>query len=207
MRLSGRVLADEEIGKKDDDHQKRTARSKVTAGPSWRLPRRRRILLVLAGIYFIYLFIKNMPTDLPPASERFGPRPIQRPSQVAGASPRGPPPMLDGDLPARSHYFNGPIKFHEFAQTLYFAQGLGGYSHTNKIVVFAAADLKSLSDLLPLACEMASQKINRVHFAVMGRDDIPINDIQEVNRFNETDCPLLWHGKLMEISSTSQSHD
>ncbi len=195
MRLSGRVLADEELGKKDDDHQKRTARSKSTARPSWRIPRRKRMLLVLAGIYFIYLFIKNMPTDLPPASERFRPRPMQQPSQVAGTSPRGPPPMSDGNLPDRNHYFNGPIKFYELAQTLYFAQGLGGYSPANKIVMFAAANLKSLSDLLPLACETAAQKINRVHFAVMGRDDISINDIQDVNRFNETDCPLLWHGK------------
>jgi hypothetical protein len=44
---------------------------------------------------------------------------------------------------------------------------------------------------------MAVQKINRVHFAVMGRDDMLIDDIKQVNGFNETDCPLFWHGKSM----------
>ena len=197
MRLPSRVYADEELGKKDDDHQKRGVPPMATTGPSWRVPRRRRMLLILAGIYFIYLFIKNMPTDLPPAPERYGPSLTQPHFGATELSPRAPPPRTDRKLPHRNHYFGGPIKFYELAKSLYSVPGFGLYSQTNKRVVFAAADLTSLSDLLPLACEMAARKINRVHFAVMGRDDVSINKIQEANRFNETECPLLWHGKSM----------
>jgi hypothetical protein len=54
--------------------------------------------------------------------------------------------------------------------------------------------LRSISDLIPLACEMARQTANEVHFALMGRHNVSIEGIQYVNGISVADCPMYWHG-------------
>lgn len=46
---------------------------------------------------------------------------------------------------------------------------------------------------MPMACEMAAQKRNDVHFVFMGREDLEIHQIRELNGINEDDCPVNWH--------------
>ncbi|OJD12777.1 hypothetical protein AJ78_06675 [Emergomyces pasteurianus Ep9510] len=202
---------DEELGKKFDDPHRppRTStqfRPKSTSS-SWKLPRRRRMLLVCFGICILYLLLKNIPTDFTPTTKPTKPtipfnalHPRLRDDQLLsdGSSvslgpPRGPPPNTN-EIPSHGlHYYDGPIKFYSLAASLYSARGLRGYRRHNKIVVFAAADLQALSDLLPLACEMARQKQNRVHFAVMGRNDVSVEGMQMVNGVDAEECPLFWH--------------
>ncbi|KKZ67885.1 hypothetical protein EMCG_06414 [[Emmonsia] crescens] len=198
----GRYFGDEELGKKYDDDRPRTSTQfKPRSTSSWKLPRRRRLLLAFIGICIVYLLIMNMPTNFTPATKPFNARNL-RPwpgqllsdgSSVSLGPPRGPPPNTN-EIPSEdSLYYDGPIKFYSLARSLYSAQGLRGYRRHNKIVVFAAADLKALSDLLPLACEMARQRMNRVHFAVMGRNDVSLEGIQMVNGVDAEECPLFWH--------------
>ncbi|PGH14111.1 hypothetical protein AJ79_03228 [Helicocarpus griseus UAMH5409] len=200
-------LDDEELGKKYDDRDHPRPRRSSQFGPpsssssSWKFPRRRRLLLSIISIWILYLFFKNMPTDLSPATERFNPlnlRPSSSSSESRSSSsspgpPAGPPPNSSGKRIDSSHYYGGSIKFYSLARSLYSAQGLRGYRQHNKIVLFAAADLKSLADLLPLACQMASKRLNRVHFAVMGRSEVSVEGIQMVNGVDAEQCPLFWH--------------
>ncbi|OAX85568.1 hypothetical protein ACJ72_00062 [Emergomyces africanus] len=211
--LTRGYFGDEELGRKYDD-DRRPPRTSTHFKPksislSWKLPRRRRMLLALIGIYIFYLLFKNIllllhiPAYLTPATQPFNalsPRPwtdqlLSDGSPVTLGPPRGPPPPPNTkERPShRSHYYDGPIKFYSLAASLYSAQGLRGYRRHNKIVVFAAANLQALSDLIPLACEMSRQKQNRVHVAVMGRNDVSVEGIQMVNGVNAEECPLFWH--------------
>ncbi|KAL2000042.1 hypothetical protein VTN02DRAFT_3624 [Thermoascus thermophilus] len=208
MRLSKRAFVpDEERGKKDDDHRPSSGRGKPPSFPAWKVPRRRRLLLAIVGFYLLYLFFKNMPTDLQPAMERYDPRigqlrqkagPLRSPiDQSFAAPPDGAPPKdKDAASEAEKHYYNGRIKFYSLAKSLYRASWAPADRHdlgAKRAVLFAGANLKSVADLVPLACEMSRQKANDVHFAIMGRDDVSIGGIQQVNGISNDDCPIHWH--------------
>ncbi|KAI9376354.1 hypothetical protein BJX61DRAFT_392098 [Aspergillus egyptiacus] len=198
-------LADEELGKKDDDHRPRRTRPDQQWQPrAWKPPRRRRVLLVPVILFLLYLFFKNMPTDLGPVSQRriSNPHPSQHLFSDAlpppGTSSPGPPPRDEpnaedkGDL-----YYEGKLHFHELGKTLkLFRPPVGQDGNVaSSTTVFAAASLESVSDLLPLACRMANQKLNKVHFILMGRDDVSVEGIQRVNGVDRVNCPLNWHGE------------
>lgn len=197
MGFFGRnYLGDEELGKKDDDHRKGSMHPGARKSP-W-VGSRRRILLALVSVYFLYLFFKNMPTDLAPAPERFGPHLSRlQPEQHDHSRLRKPPFNPGQKATEMDHYYDGPINFHALYQTLYSLNGLYGFRRENKVALFIAADPKSLSNLLPLACEMASRKLNRVNFIVMGREGISIEGIKTVNGIDDTECPLFWHGMIL----------
>jgi hypothetical protein len=148
-----------------------------------------------------------MPTDVPPAVERFNPEfaqarqgsgkslPPTMPSPVTPA--KGHPPRPDSQPNIKEEfYYEGEIRFNALARTLqrFWKPPSRHGSSISRAVVFAGSNLRSVSDLLPLACRMADQKINEVHFVLMGRDDVSIEGIQRVNGINEVDCPIVWHG-------------
>ncbi|GLA80524.1 hypothetical protein AtubIFM56815_001348 [Aspergillus tubingensis] len=216
-------LADEELGKKDDDHQSRTVHSQPWRSKQWKPPRPRRFVLGIVALYLLYLFFKNMPTDLAPAPERFNPalaqarqaalrfqqEHLQQQSQqqgqqekeelqppLSGAPPQGPPERNEADAkPSDELYYNGKINFYYLAKSLHRFQGqVSRYQKpTSHAVVFAAASLESVSDLLPLACQMAGRKLNEVHMVLLGRDDVSIEGIQRVNGIDDANCPVNWH--------------
>lgn len=66
------IPKDEELGKRDDDF--RPARSSSSSASSiWRLlasGRKRRLVYVVAALLFVYVFVKNIPTDLGPVRDR-----------------------------------------------------------------------------------------------------------------------------------------
>ncbi|KAL2821636.1 armadillo-type protein [Aspergillus granulosus] len=202
-------LADEKLGKKDDDHRPKTPLEQQWQPKLWKRPRRRRILLTILMLYLLYLFFKNMPTDLPPARERMNSRLSQTQHVLPDAAPppgiftSGPPPR---DEPSRGneddYYYEGKLQFYELGKSLkLFQQPMG--QATSSAVVFAAANLGSVSDLLPLACRMVDRKLNKVHFVVMGRDDISIEDIQRVNGMTKTSCPIHWHDARVDYARWS----
>ncbi|GKZ18102.1 hypothetical protein AbraIFM66951_004670 [Aspergillus brasiliensis] len=210
-------LADEELGKKDDDHRFRTANTQPWRSKQWKPPRPRRFVLGIVALYLLYLFFKNMPTDLAPAPERFNPalaqarqaafrlqqEHLQQQSQQqelqplsSGAPPQGPPERTEADAePSDEVYYNGKINFYYLAKSLHRFQGsVSRYQKpTSHAVVFAAASLESVSDILPLACQMAGRKVNEVHLVLLGRDDVSIEGIQRVNGIDDANCPVNWH--------------
>jgi len=206
MALHTRLYSgDEELGKRDDDHKLRA--KPRTAWHYRRLLLRRNIkkiglaLLVLIAMYY---FFKNMPTGL----ERPSNRPhydhsqtqgrVSRPRPTASAAerPQGDSSsnIVDHEHRSEEHWFNGPIKFYELAASLHAIMKTGGAINANRNVLFAASSLKSASILLPMACEMAKWKRNDVHFTFMGRHNISMDALKEVNGLDKS-CDIWLHGK------------
>ncbi|KAK4693729.1 hypothetical protein P7C71_g3732, partial [Lecanoromycetidae sp. Uapishka_2] len=191
---------DEELGKKNDDHRPVNGAAKSTTWSARKTTpafRKRRIIYGICALLFIYVFVQNIPTDLGP-SPRFSPGPhINQGEKLPPGSsdpptkkPRKPPTPSE----AEEHYHDGPIKFYLLASSLHSVARLGGQHESNKNVLFAASNLKSVSEIIPLACEMARWDRNDVHFAVMGRDDMEMQEIKKLNGAEE-DCNVHWHGK------------
>ncbi|KAF2241092.1 hypothetical protein BU26DRAFT_525615 [Trematosphaeria pertusa] len=212
---------DEELGKKDDDHKPGAAPriplcAFLSAPRRWR---RRRILLAVAALYLLYLFVRNIP-DLGEANGRRPGYGSGRPivpmtnddyNQAYDAEPSGAPPGTKAPKagqPAPQTYA-GPIKFYRLASSLHAASHTGGYHYTNRNVLFAMSGLKSASALLPMACEMARWSRSYVHAAFMGRQDIPLADLLEINGIDKVKCPAIWHDARADFTeySTDARHE
>jgi hypothetical protein len=65
----------------------------------------------------------------------------------------------------------------------------------NKHILFSAASLRSAATLLPIACRMGSELRSYVHFALMGRSEIGLDDLRAVNGVDES-CNIIFHGNI-----------
>lgn len=207
MSWLGRIFTgDEELGKKDDDHRPQTNKVSSSSPSSWSTRkispafRKRRIIYGICALLFIYVFVKNIPDDLGPRTREYNPRLNQGGKLPEG---NGEPPAEKPKRPAtpseaEEHYHDGPIKFYKLALSLHSVARLGGQHDYNKNVLFAASSLKSASEIIPLACEMARWERNDVHFAIMGRDDMEIQEIKSLNGAVD-DCNVHWHGKRCNL--------
>lgn len=209
MPVAQRLFAgDLELGKRNDDHK---PGSVSQLGLAWQhrhipsTPHRRRVKRVacaVLGLIVLYYFFKNMPKDLetprkrpsymPDTTVRPSPPPPEVPDKQATGSTAEPKETTEAPL----HDFNGPIKFYELSVTLHEASDDMMTNEYDNNVLFSAASLKSAAILLPIACEMARQKRNHVHFALMGRDDIPLDILKSVNGISK-DCDIFFHGMLL----------
>lgn len=215
MPLPPRLFhGDVELGKRDDDHK---PGSNVPLGLAWkhRKPHVQRrsikkiILCLLVGIG-IYYFYKNMPTDLQNPRQR--PHYTQTGAAPAKAGPKAPSSQPNPNYVSKTkdgesaeitgHDYNGPIRFYQLATTLHAMSRVKGSDPVNNNVLFAASSLKSASTLLPIACEMALRERNYVHFAFMGRDDIPMDILKSVNGINK-DCQIFFHDARPDYSLQS----
>ena len=194
---------DKELGKKDDDH--RPGNNASILPGSWTARRqvsglrRRKIIYAVLGLLAIFLFVKNIPADLGSNSLRGDSRVIRPTGTLAAPTqqdaPSGKPPRPSELVGEDEHYFGGPVKFYKLAATLHGVAALAGRYGRNKNVLFAASSLKSASAIMPLACEMALLGRNDVHFAFLGREDLEMHEIKEINGINDGDCKVHWHGK------------
>ena len=200
MSWLGRIFTgDEELGKKNDDHRPLTNNASPSSWSARKTSpafRKRRVIYGICALLFIYVFVKNIPDDLGPSARDLNPR-----INLRGKLPEGKadPPATKPKRPpapseAEEHYHDGPIKFYKLASSLHSVARLGGQHGINKNVLFAASSLKSASEIIPLACEMARWERNDVHFAILGRDDMEIQEIRNLNGAVD-DCNVHWHGK------------
>lgn len=201
------ATADPELGvhKKDDDLYFKGGR-KRTSSLGWKAapriaPRKtlKRLGLLVLIATAAYLFIHNIPTDV-------GPRRSSRPSYPTTLAPPGLAPkpqapsaieIVDEDegkagLPSRD--YNGPVRFLELAETLHAISGTHGGSALNKNVLYAASSLKSAGSLLPLACKMGRELRAYVHFALISRSEIPMDELRAINGI-DTSCEIIFHGR------------
>ncbi|KHN98083.1 uncharacterized protein MAM_03844 [Metarhizium album ARSEF 1941] len=128
------------------------------------------------------------PHQPPPAEVDEGQKGITRPKRPAGQGED------QGDKLAHGHPESppGPIRFPALASSLTAIASTDGASPKNRNVLFAAASLKSASTLLPMACDMATERRSYVHFVFIGTADITTQDLLEVNGIDET-CQLIVH--------------
>ncbi|KAG5927516.1 hypothetical protein E4U42_002159 [Claviceps africana] len=101
--------------------------------------------------------------------------------------------------------YDGPVRFPALPSTLGAISATAGSSKKNRNVLFAAASLKSVSTLLPMACEMAMERLNYVHFAFLGVADVGIKDLLEMNGIDK-DCKLLTHDARPDYFESSTEH-
>lgn len=196
------------VAKKDDDLF--TKGNKTPNG--WRAkntgprlhPRKtfRRLGLLVLFAVACYVFIANIPTDLGPQDGKR--RPVYN-NPTGGRTPlqngadsklRLSNDVMQIDLsgaPTADRNLDGPVRFLELADTL---QSLGdgkGSSAAALNVLFAASSLSSASHILPMACQMGRESRSRVHFALMSRNEISLQQLREVNGIGD-DCNVSFHG-------------
>ncbi|KAF3768049.1 hypothetical protein M406DRAFT_289374 [Cryphonectria parasitica EP155] len=211
-----RPRLDPELGvaKKDDDHFVKDGKSptgwRVKNAP--RIPPRktfRRLGLLILLAVAVYVFIAHMPTDLGPQDKR---RPVYTYSNgivPPGGVPQQPrPPVSNGVLEidtaaaSATRNYNGAVRFLELAETLHAISATKGDSVSNLNVLFMASTLKSANDLLPIACQMGRELRSYVHFALMSRDEIPVQQLKDVNGIGE-DCHIIFHDARPEFAALS----
>lgn len=203
-------FADEELGKKYDDHKLRTDKQR------WRIrhcraPRPRRLLLVVVAAYILYLLFQNVYNIFAPTAERYSHNtaqdrqkesqwliPMPAPSVI---SHNAPPPRDESMAASKGDfYYDEEINFPNLQKTLLHHKAPLNRHAVSRAVVFAASSLKSVSDILPLACQMARKSVNSVHLVLMGRDNVSIGGIQYVNGVCDDECPIHWHGAFQVAS-------
>lgn len=146
-----------------------------------------------------------MPTDLRPAAERYDLRIAELRKQQSKSVAKylfenAPPPSTNNVGDANELRYDGTVNFPFLDSSLrrsrlYSNTPSGINGNLKPGVLFAASNLRCVSDLIPMACEMGRTKGNAVHFAVMGRDPVSLEGIKHVNGVNDDDCPIFWHGK------------
>ncbi|KAJ4379892.1 hypothetical protein N0V86_005076 [Didymella sp. IMI 355093] len=194
---------DVELGKKDDDHKFKPARRHNGVFPfRWR---RKRVLVVVLGLV-LFSVVMHFSRSSPGDKERITANPFSytKPSSDPAADdesrwdirePAGAPPGMRAPRQgeATPHTFDGAFKFYRLARSLRGAAHTDGYRKVNRNVLFAMSSLQSAATLIPLACEMAKWNRNWVHAAFLGREDIPLNDILDINGVDRKTCAAIWH--------------
>lgn len=86
------------------------------------------------------------------------------------------------------------------------ASATNGYRSKNHNVLFLASSLQSAASLIPVACEMAAQGRNDVHFALMSRDALALDAIVAINGVDAAACTLYWHDARPDFPGHSSDH-
>ncbi|KAI0406186.1 hypothetical protein F4802DRAFT_119817 [Xylaria palmicola] len=230
-KMRGFFLSDEELGKKDDDHKpvKSAGQRRPSSWQPTRVPPRRslrRVGVAFAVAVFVYLFVRNIPVLGPDARMRRPTYPLspgQPPSHPVPPPPgtimHPPDPAAQAQAQAQTQTqtqvltqalaastaekgFNGPIKYTKLAVSLQAISSTRGSQMKNKNVLFAAASLKSAANLLPMACQMGAGLKNYVHFALLGRSSIDMEQLSEINGIDES-CVIIFHDARPDYAEIS----
>ncbi|KAF2180080.1 hypothetical protein K469DRAFT_715707 [Zopfia rhizophila CBS 207.26] len=203
---------DEELGKKDDDHKPR-ASGRISRWGLLKTPlrwRRRRILLTVVGLYLVYICINSIPNLWAVRGQTWHqivPMTNEDHNQAYDAEPTGAP--LGTKTPkggSPPYAYTGQIRFYRLAASLHGSAHTQGWRPTNRNVLFGISNLKSATVLLPMICEMSRWSRNWVHAVFMGREDIPLVDLLEINGIDKEKCPAIWHDARPDYTEYSSEH-
>ncbi|KAK0722178.1 hypothetical protein B0T26DRAFT_644426 [Lasiosphaeria miniovina] len=215
-------FSDEELGKKDDDRKPTKLphmRSQWSPSSAARLPQSRvlkRLTIALVLGLCLYLFIHNIPADLPIRDRRrpvynhlddselepLPPKPKPMP-KLRPARPHSSKPSTKDEPPApASGSYNGRIQFKNLGASLNAISETNGEYNANRNVLFAASSLKSAAVLLPIACQMGAMLRSYVHFALMSRSEIAFEELRAVNGVADS-CEIIFHDARVDHSASS----
>lgn len=208
---------DEELAKKDDDVLLPRSSRPWQPINSPRRPSRLRYVayaaVVVALIFLVRAFTISSEDIVRPytSTERYFP---DYPDRLDGfrkailEPPKGQTEQEPGtkslpkEEPHHAVKYNGPVKFPVLGGSLRTIGPTGGAYSKNRNVLFAAASLKSVANLLPLACDMAFERENFVHFAFMSKAEIPLKDLLEINGVGKH-CSIIVHDARLDNSAAS----
>lgn len=207
---------DEELAKKDDDVLlPRPSRPWQPINSRRRSSRLRYIAyaaVVVALIFLVRAFTISSEDIVRPysSSERYFPDYPDRFEGLRKAILESPKveteqetsKALPKEEPHHAVKYNGPVKFPALGASLRTIGPTGGAYAKNRNVLFAAANLKSVANLLPLACGMAFERENFVHFAFMSQSEIPLKDLLEINGVGKH-CSIIVHDARLDNSAAS----
>lgn len=182
---------DEEMAKKDDDIRLPAHSKHAGQWQTARVPRRTTIGRLAAYTFAVFLLLFVLGKAIRSGgsdsySSRYDPAGQNRPPKAA---PQG------GDGAGGEQGYNGAVRFPSLAATIHAIGGTGGNQPQNRNVLFAAASLRSASELLPIACQMAKERESYVHFALISRSDIPMKELLKINGIDSS-CQVISHGKF-----------
>lgn len=201
MATARRHFGFSDRGKKHDDRAQKGEISRLSSMLRTLVTvRKRRVVLALLGVWLLYLFIKNIPTDLPPISERIDPR-YGRMRPRPPTQSQGAPTVQVTSSDAPTQQYEGPIRFFKLGGSL---RSFGIEKRDN--VLFALASPRSASPVLTAACAMASHNRTRVHVAVMGRKEMALSDLLALNGISQEECPILWHDAQPDFALQSSTN-
>ncbi|KAF7193270.1 hypothetical protein HII31_05364 [Pseudocercospora fuligena] len=217
------ALKDEELGKRDDDWRPRhmhTQSPSIAPYLPWRW-RKKRLLIVVALVLVIWalhyvpggLTLGGRQEQVSFAGNNI---PTYRVHEgydaVRAREPKGAPPRDESEDaeedPAVKQYYNGMVRFYRLGATLQKISRTMGTYPQNRNVLFVASSLKSLANLIPMACEMARLDRNYVHIAVFGRSPLSLEELMEMNGVTYESCTAYWHdarGDYAEFSSDARA--
>lgn len=172
-----------------------------------------RLLIYVCLMFLVMVFVLHM--FGPPSRGRYmgdngsslhDPQLVHPPPQSHNAPPGSPPSSKAPSsgfndltkakgMSASSRSFDGPLRFPKLSASLQAIGSTDGALPVNRNILFAAASMRSVSNLLPFACRMAEEKTNYVHFAFILNTEIPIAELLKINGIDKK-CPLITHGKL-----------
>ncbi|KAF7547125.1 hypothetical protein G7046_g9103 [Stylonectria norvegica] len=195
---------DEEMAKKDDDLHSSGGKRHAGQWQASRTPRRSVVArLALYALFTLLLliallkFAQWIPSSSDDASYGRDSSTYKPPRHDTPRLERIPGGTSDGDqaaVPESARTYYGPIKFLELAKSLHAISGTGGSLYKNRNVLFAAASLQSAATLLPMACLMASERDNYVHFALVSRNEIDMEELLNINGIDTETCNIILHG-------------
>jgi hypothetical protein len=178
-----------DTSKKHDDPRSPRSTGTTTMLRTFFLLRRRRIFLALGITWLLYLFVKNIPTDLPPISRRASRYDSLGRTASAHAS----------SYPEEE--YEGPVRYYSLAATV--RPFLDDRSRPH--VLFALGNPESASTIVMAACDMASRNISTVHVALMGVEEMALEKILKLNGIREEDCLLYWHDARADLAAQSNA--
>lgn len=150
--------------------------------------RRKRIAIALIACWLLYIFVNHIPTDLPPVAQRID----SRYGRLGGGNPFGSigKPKPDSQSLERGQTYDGQVRFLNLARTL---RKHATSSRLKSQAIFAFSSLQGASQIVPLACDMSQHNLNDVHVAIMGRQEVELDNILTINGLEASDCRIIWH--------------
>lgn len=166
------------------------------------------MLLAVVALCMMYALFNNLP-DILEWSSQSNPLDVgfttTEYDQTDTSEPTGTPPGIRAPKAGEPipHTFDGDFKFYRLASSLHGAAHTNGYRAINRNIIFAMSSLRSASTMLPMICEMANWSRNWVHAVFMGREDLDLTEILEINGIDQIKCPAIWHDARPDHSEYS----